>query len=100
MLVTNVMHKQKEENSSNPKQACSLTIPPTLSCHLPTDSRMYTEEAERLIAGHDVSKRFYLYLAFHNVHVPIQFPRATAERYPHVITDSRKGTDAMLTELG
>ena len=63
------------------------------------DSRMYTAEAEALIAAHDTAKGFYLYMAFHNVHVPIEFPRDTAERYPYVASDARKGTDAQLTEL-
>ena len=63
------------------------------------DARMYTAEAKELIAAHDTAQSFYLYMAFHNVHVPIEFPRATAERYPFVASDARKGTDAQLTEL-
>ena len=42
------------------------------------DTRMYTAEAQALIAAHDTAQGFYLYLAFHNVHVPIEFPRGTA----------------------
>ena len=63
------------------------------------DAKMYTTESSKLITAHDTSKSFYLYMAFHNVHVPIQFPLSTVERYPYVATDARKGTDAMLTEL-
>jgi len=40
----------------------------------------------------------YIYLAFHNVHVPMQAPLSTVERFPFVTNDARKVADAMLLE--
>ena len=40
----------------------------------------------------------FIYLALHNVHVPMHAPADTVYRFSHVATDARKLANAMLLE--
>jgi arylsulfatase A-like enzyme len=63
------------------------------------DARLLSNRAVQIVNGHDTAKSLYIYFAFHNVHVPLEAPLDTVERFPFITTDARKVADAMLTEL-
>jgi hypothetical protein len=42
---------------------------------------MFTEHAVQLIEAHDVSKPFFLYLALHNTHAPVEAPARFVNMY-------------------
>ena len=63
------------------------------------DARLLTQRTVELIQNHTVDKSMYVYLAYHNVHVPIQAPLETVQRFGTTNTDARKVTNAMLYEV-
>ena len=63
------------------------------------DATLLTNRAVKIIGEHSADTPLYIYLAYHNVHVPLHAPLATVERYPHIPSDARKVADAMLTEV-
>jgi arylsulfatase A-like enzyme len=63
------------------------------------DARLLTNRAEEIIATTPQDTPLYMYLAFHNVHVPMQAPLETVRRFPLVTHDARKVADAMLLEV-
>ena len=64
------------------------------------DAHLLTGRAVELISGHDFQKQpMYVYLAYHNVHVPLHAPLSTVEKFPHIPSDGRKVANAMLLEL-
>ena len=51
-------------------------------------------EAVRLIQGHDISKPFFLYVAFHAVHTPVQMPPDPRLAEPYLHMDQPRRTYA------
>jgi len=63
------------------------------------DSTLLTNRAMKIIQNHNPSQPLYIYLAYHNVHVPLHAPLGTVERFPYTPSDARKVTNAMLAEV-
>lgn len=63
------------------------------------DSTLLTNRAIKIIQNHDTTQPLYIYLAYHNVHVPMHAPLGTVKRFPHTPSDARKVTNAMLAEV-
>eukprot|EP00928_Gymnodinium_smaydae_P076450 TRINITY_DN5948_c0_g1_i1.p1 TRINITY_DN5948_c0_g1~~TRINITY_DN5948_c0_g1_i1.p1 ORF type:complete len:614 (+),score=99.92 TRINITY_DN5948_c0_g1_i1:73-1914(+) len=61
-------------------------------------ARVLTERTRRLVEAHPVEKNLYVYLAYHNVHTPLQAPLDTVARFGLVSSDVRRVYEAMLTE--
>lgn len=45
------------------------------------DSRALAERAVRIVADHNASRGMYMYLAFHNVHLPNEAPLSTVQKF-------------------
>jgi len=63
------------------------------------DTRVLAAYSLGIVADHNISRGPYLYFAFHAVHVAMNAPLETVERFPHTPSDARKVTNAMLLEL-
>jgi membrane-anchored protein YejM (alkaline phosphatase superfamily) len=73
------------------------------------NTKLFAEEAARLVRDHDVSAPFYMYLAFMAVHdgctgatfkgLGKQAPLATVNLYNRTVLDTYKVAGAMYTEL-
>lgn len=63
------------------------------------DTRFLSQKAVEIVEGHPAEKPLYLYFASHAVHVAMNAPLQTVERFAHVDSDARKVTNAMLLEL-
>lgn len=63
------------------------------------DSTLLTHRAMKIIQNHDPSQPLYIYLAYHNVHVPLHAPLGTVKHFPNTPSDARKVTNAMLAEV-
>jgi arylsulfatase A-like enzyme len=63
------------------------------------DSKVLSDRALSIVAQHSLADSLYVYLAYHNVHGPMEAPRETVFRLSHIKYDRRKVADAMLTEL-
>ncbi|BFZ20541.1 hypothetical protein BsWGS_23580 [Bradybaena similaris] len=62
-------------------------------------THLYTQKAMDLVQAHDVSKPFFLYLAYQAVHGPLQVPRSYREQYLHVHDPVRRTFAAMTSAL-
>ncbi|KAF4525381.1 hypothetical protein B566_EDAN013232, partial [Ephemera danica] len=67
-------------------------------------TRLFTQEAEKLIAEHDTSRPMFLYfgqLAVHsaNPYKPLQAPQETIDKFAYITDPKRRVFAAMLTEL-
>jgi len=63
------------------------------------DTRVLGAHSLDIVKQHNISRGLYLYFAFHAVHVAMNAPLETVERFPHTASDARKVTNAMLLEL-
>jgi arylsulfatase B len=67
-------------------------------------TRLYTHEAESVIAEHNTSQPLFLYLAHLAVHVgspyqPLEAPQETIDKFQHIEDYRRRVFAAMLSEL-
>ncbi|EGD73793.1 arylsulfatase [Salpingoeca rosetta] len=60
---------------------------------------MYAREAERIIHAHDPTTPLFLYLAFQNVHSPLEVPDRFLDKYPDVDYRPRKHCLAMVSAV-
>jgi hypothetical protein len=63
------------------------------------DTRVLSAYSLDIVQDHNVSRGLYLYFAFHAVHVAMNAPLETVERFSTTPSDARKVTNAMLLEL-
>jgi len=59
-------------------------------------THLYVKEAERIVAEHNSSKPLFLYMAFENVHDPIQAPEEYLNKYNFIKDRDRRGYAAMM----
>lgn len=65
-------------------------IKPAVAANGTYDARALSLRASRLIREHDPMLSMFMYLAFHNVHVPMMAPLETVEKFPRITSDARK----------
>ena len=63
------------------------------------DANVLSARAVSIVYDHPLDQHLYIYLAYHNVHDPQEAPCETVDRYVHTLSDGRKISNAMLTEL-
>ena len=56
----------------------------------------WNQEANRIIAEHNSSTPLFLYIAFENVHDPIQAPDEYLRKYKIIEDEERRGYAAMM----
>ncbi|XP_070532641.1 arylsulfatase B-like isoform X2 [Ptychodera flava] len=60
---------------------------------------LFSGKAVEFIKAHDKSKPFFLYLAFQNVHSPLQVPEKYTDMYPSVANENRRIKLGMITAM-
>ncbi|ESO99548.1 hypothetical protein LOTGIDRAFT_71987, partial [Lottia gigantea] len=60
---------------------------------------VYNDRIQKIISKHKPDQPLFMYLAFQNVHYPIQVPQKYADMYPHVGNEGRKQFSGMVTVL-
>jgi arylsulfatase A-like enzyme len=84
-----------ENGSPNNTKACQASPGISDTCRFGT--YQYAAEAESIIAAHDAaSTPLFLYLAFGEVHAPLQAPQKFIDLYPHITYRPRQMCLAMI----
>ncbi|XP_005099750.2 arylsulfatase B [Aplysia californica] len=59
----------------------------------------YADRMEQIVRGHDPKNPLFMYMAFQNVHMPMQVPEKYTAMYPHIQNENRKYLSAMVTAV-